>query len=290
MDPNNVLIRCPNGHELQAAKTDLDKPLACPICNVTFTPSSGPGSPPSGTATPSGPGPVVDYESDLMSSPIAYPGYTNWMLGLWTALFMMSAVFSLLDLSGLTTKDAAPPTPSLGAMMMPCFVLIALITAFVLQLMWIYRVHKDAKRARGYTSVSPILALVLCLIPGFNFAWTAWTMKKLAAFVGREDAAEDSAEAQALRSTTLCLIAGIVLGISYCVTFGVISSVWFQAMGQLMQEKITQTEMAKKINDSLPFAWQVISPLISVACVLIYFRAVRTLEAALYPFLGAPNR
>lgn len=295
MDPNNVLIRCPNGHELQAAKADLAKPLACPVCNVTFTPDGGtvPTAMATGMEAPgTGGGAAVDYARDMLSSPIEYPGYTNWMLGLTVGTYMLTAVFSLLNLGGPDAGDST--TPSMGQMMLPCFSSIAGLAAIVLQLMWIYRIHKDAQRARGYASVSPKLALGLSFIPVFNFVWTAWTMKKLAGFSWREDAAEDSAESRALRATSLCLLAGIALALSNCVTFGLAGSAWLAVMGEVMQQNIPQAEMqnimAKKIAESTPFAWQVIGPLISVACVLVYFRAVRGLEAALYPFLGAPNR
>lgn len=292
MDPNNVLIRCPNGHELQAAKTDLDKPLACPVCNVTFTPSGGPDSTTAGMETPGTGGAVVDYASDLLGSPVEYPGYTNWMLGLTVGTYMLSAVLSLLNLGGPDMGDSA--SPSMGAMMLPCFTGAAGLAAIVLQFMWIYRIHKDARRARGYTSVSPGMALGLSFVPLFNFIWTAWTLKKLAGFAWREDAAEDSVESQALRATSLCFAAGIVLVLSNCVTFGIAGSTWFEVMKEVMQQNLPQAEMqkimAEKIVGSTPFALQVIGPLISVACVLVYFRAVRSLEAALYPFLGAPNR
>lgn len=292
MDPNNVLIRCPNGHELQAAKADLAKPLACPVCNVTFTPSGGPAATAAGMETPDKGGAVVDYASDMLSSPIAYPGYTNWMLGLTVGTYMLTAVASLLNLGGPTAED--PTSPSMGGIMLSCFSGTAGLAAIVLQLMWIYRIHKDALRARGYTSVSPGKALGLSFIPVFNFIWTAWTMKKLAGFAWREDAAEDSAEGQALRATSLCLVAGIVLVLSNCVAISLAVSVVAGSIGDIMNQSISQAErqtlMAEKIAESTPFAWQVIGPLISVACVLVYFRAVRGLEAALYPFLGAPSR
>ena len=148
--------------------------------------------------------------------------------------------------------------------------------------------------APAAATIVPGMALGLSFIPVFNFAWTAWTLKKLAGFSWREDAAEDSVESQALRATSLCFAAGIVLVLSNCVTFGIAGSAWLEVWKEVMQQNLPQAEMQKIMNEkiagSTPFALQVIGPLISVACVLVYFRAVRSLEAALYPFLGAPNR
>lgn len=292
IDPNNVLIRCPNGHELQAAKADLDRPLACPICNVTFTPGGGPSASVAGMESAGTSGVVVDYASEMLASPIAYPGYTNWMLGLTVGTYMLAAVFNLINLG--EPSAPAPTARSMGGTAVSCFTGVAGLAAIILQLMWIYRIHKDAQRARGYEAVSPKLALGLSFVPIFNYIWTAWTMKKLAGFAWREDAAEDSAENHAMRATRLCLAAGAALVLVNCINFSLMAWVVIEVMGDVMGQNTTQAEVqrivAERIAETLPFALKLIGPLTSVTCVLIYMRAVRCLEGALYPFLGAPNR
>jgi len=299
IDPNNVLIRCPNGHELQAAKADLDKPLACPVCNVTFTPAVGPVSQAESSADVDGTGgavSTVDYAGEAITSPINYPGYTNWMLGLWVAVTILGAIMGLYQLASTSEVDQSTSAASKSVLgfFYSCSAGVAGIVAVALTLMWVYRIHKDARRGRNYRSVSPGLALGLSFIPVFNYVWVTWTMKKLAAFARPSDAAEDSTENPAIKATSLCLVAGIVLALSNCVTYSLMGRAWIGVMSEVAQQKISQQEMqtvmTQRIASSVPFVWQIISPLISVVCVLFFFRAVRSLEAALYPFLGAPNR
>ena len=221
MDPNNVLIRCPAGHELQAARDDLGKALSCPVCNITFTP----GGVPEAAAVPQ----QLGYASSQLGRPVSRPGYVGWMVGLWVALEILSAINSF------TTMTQDPMDPSLPMMAVGCFAFLVLIAAVVLQLKWIHRIHQDARQARGYTDVSPGLALGLSFIPFFNLIWTGWTLKKLAAFAAKQASEEASETAEVLRVATTCFYFGIAKAVGGCVGFILGFTVGIQSAMQTAQ-------------------------------------------------------
>ena len=303
IDPNNVMIRCPNGHELQAAKTDLDKPLACPVCSVTFTPSMAGATAPApqpqalmqpvpGVQEPT----TMSYAPEMLKTPISFPGYTNWMLGLWIGTYILQAINDLYQRLYPTTIDPTNPDIATAVILgfAGCFVGAAFLAALVLQFMWIYRIHKDALRGRQYQGVSPGLALGLSFIPLFNFFWTPWTMKKLARFAAEtgEQNASGSA-AQAVQATGVCLITAIVLILMSCGEISIMVPAFvdmFQKMMAAGPQGVDQQALQQEIAESVPLALHVASALISIAGVFIYAWAVRKLEASLYPFLGAPSR
>ena len=309
IDPSNVLIRCPNGHDLQAAKPDLLKPLACPVCNVTFTPtapteagaSQTPPTDAAGTPTPT----TLTYGPPGLGHPISYPAYTNWMLGLWIAFFACNAIGQLWQLANPQSVDPnnfPDPGLAMAALFISCFKMMGGMAAFVLQLMWIYRIHQDALRARNYRAVAPGLAIGLSFVPLFNLIWTAWTMKRLAGFAasgadegeGNEDSVGNNrGDSEAVRAAGLCLAAGIAFLLMTCISWSFMGAALMDVARESQlagAQGIDQQRMTQQMMDNVPTAIQILLPLVSVAGVLIYARAVRRLEASLYPFLGAPGR
>lgn len=302
IDPENVLIRCPQGHELQAARADLNKPLACPVCNVTFTPSAAePGSPPavlppSPTGVEGAPAPVtMGYADAMLTKPIAYPGFTNWMLGLWIATTLLNAIFSVITLISPPTIDPQAPNigMAIGSGLFGCVNGGMSLAAVILQLMWIHRVHTDARRAKHYEGVSPGLALGLSFIPIFNYIWTGLTMKKLAAFANTSDREDRRVAEEAVKMTGLCFILGIIYVLTTCITLAIMVPPFMEMMKTMTQgggQAMDQAALQKQMTDAIPASVQLLVQAITIVGMLVYVFAVRKLEASLYPFLGAPNR
>lgn len=300
IDPNNVLIRCPNGHQLQAAKTDLDKPLACPVCNVTFTPSPS-GAAPEAPPVPAGGAGAPETLSygmpgtPALQEPVTYPPYTQWMIILWVAVYVLQAINGLYQMAN--PPDIDPQNPFAGQMVslmvFGCFVGAGTIAAIVLQLMWIYRIHKDARRARNYQAVSPGLAIGLSLIPLFNLIWTPVTMRKLARFATDPDESGGSAGNRAFYAATVCLVAGIAILVTYCAVFSAMLPAYMKGFNNIQAlgpQNMDQQALQREIMASIPAAVQIFSAIVPAVAAVIYYWAVRKLEAALYPFLGALPR
>ncbi len=298
MDPNNVLIRCPAGHELQAARTDLGKTLSCPICNMTFTPTAAdeqtPTSP--GLTQPSGPQSQpqtppytppttpheVGYAGSGLGRPAFRPAYAGWLVGLWIAVTFLSIPLNFMQFSGMQNPQAINPVQTFGS----CFLLIIAVPAVVLHLMWIYRIHDDARRTRGYQEVSPGLALGLSFIPMFNYIWTGWTMKKLAAFAAREGDAQFPRSSVGLRAATRCFHIGIAVAVVSCIAGIAGGVIGFQAA-----MRAAPGSVVNPFADIGPGFWllMVFSTVLSVVGVFVYAWAVLKVQASLYDYLGAPS-
>ncbi|MCB9852975.1 MAG: hypothetical protein H6819_07760 [Phycisphaerales bacterium] len=305
MDQNYVIVHCPKGHELQAAREHLTATLSCPVCGIEFVPQAAAGV--AGLAAPAQtPTPLSYAGNDLLTHPIDYPGVTTAMIWLW----MIVAIASVLQV--LVAVIVGPP-PAVQPGQMPninpgyfvfslivgCSLWICIAVAVVLQLMWIYRIHKDALRARRYSSISPGLALGLSFVPVFNYIWTALTMRKLSSFVATSADMQDpqiaNQVARSQKATLWCLIAAIVVVLSGCAFmsyFGVIGWNAAQASltpnGQLDQVAFQAALQSKMTGESV---WlQVAFNFLGLFVVLLYVSAVRRLEAVLYPFLGAPQK
>ncbi len=302
IDPENVLIRCPQGHELQAARADLNKPLACPVCNVTFTPSAAelvsppavlPPSPPGEGAAPA---PVtMSYSDGTLTKPVAFPGFTNWMLGLWIATTLLTAIFSVITLIYPPSIDPTAPNISMaiGSGLFACVSGGMSLAAIILQLMWIHRVHTDARRAKNYEGVSPGLALGLSFIPMLNYIWTGLTMKKLAVFANTSDREDRRVAEEAVKMTGLCFILGIIYVLASCITLAIMVPPFMEMMKTMTQgggQAMDQAALQKQMTDAVPVVVQLLVQAITIVGMLVYVFAVRKLEASLYPFLGAPGR
>ncbi len=287
MDPSNVIIHCPNGHQLQAARMDLDKPLACPICNVTFTPSPGG----SMGAAPGGQPLELGYSGTPLSEPVDYPAYTNWMLGLWAL-----AAFLVIGLSvygaAVSSEAAAGQVPSsarTGVACSLCAVFAACAAAAILHLMWIYRIHRDARRIQKQETISPGLALGLSFIPCFNFAWSAWTMRKLALMSATEQDAPPRARA-AVKATTACFVFGILLMLWSLLSIGIANYSGSQEGAPLGEQQADQHMDQERSAEILPDPVKYVITSLVIIAVGTYIWAVQKLEAALYPFLEAALR
>src|SRR5262245_57799362 len=79
--------------------------------------------------------------------------------------------------------------------------------------MWIHRIHADAQASRGYSEISPGLALGLCFIPSFQYPWTGWTLMRLSAHCmqSRPPDAPATREEAAVRTSKLCFIASFAV-------------------------------------------------------------------------------
>lgn len=302
IDPNNVLIQCPNGHELQAIKTELDKPLVCPICEVTFTPKPAPVERSVTTPPTEFMDGVGSAELGAMSEPLGYPPYTSWLLGLWTVVHLLVAVavvYGILVPSAGRAAPAAAPASGTGftpvamvACLASCAVVIVIIAAPVLQLMWIYRIHKDARRAGHYDGISPGLALGLSFIPIVNYPWTAWTMKKLAVFSASGDRQHSPVTRMAVTGANLLLILGLIVLVSSAVNISVGMVTYIKTLQEMTGSDPQQIMIAyqERLEEILPRAWQIATQLFALISFVAYFWTVRKLETSLYSFLGVSSR
>ncbi len=281
-DSDHVMIHCPNGHALQARRTDLSSDLACPICDTRFSPRAD---------VPPQVRPVsIGAVGPPLPGSVTRPLFTAWLVRLWIGVYTIQLIGSvmvaiaspaLLDLAdgGGTGADA----PAEGAL--SCIALLCWVPAVTLQLMWIYRIHEDARRARAYGDVSPGLALGLSLVPAFQYPWTAWTLLRLATAAAAERR-DDRLAAAAVGWARRCVVAGILIGLNGCI------------YGTLVGYHLAENLTAGMQNGSAPppdyFLQQepfrtlgVISAVISFACVVVYARTVRLVETAVYDPPGA---
>ncbi|MBX3395154.1 MAG: hypothetical protein KF841_07275 [Phycisphaerae bacterium] len=289
IDPNHVILQCPNGHELQAARTDLDKKLECPVCNVTFLPVIEDTSR-SGVPAP--------QPLPLLPRPDR-PAYTNWMLGFWiwvpswlTFFALLSVLFPSLGASGGVSK--LPPSVSMLLGSVSCLWLVCIAVVIVMQLMWIFRVHVDAERF-GYRVVSPGLALGLSLIPVVNIIWTAYALLRLARF-----SAEDSGSLRGVKSgasinwARVNLIASLLVLATFLTATYLLNATIEQARLEALQQGVQDNtpEMTAKVKELAGFTPVVfLAPLlISCAGTVVYAFAVRRVEDALYERLRDRDR
>lgn len=121
----------------------------------------------------------------VSARPLEAPGYTIWLIAFWVMVVAMSI---MQHLAGRGVEGTNPALIILG-----CVNGVLLVTAVVLQLMWVHRVHQDARTWGGYRDVSPGLALGLAFVPLLGMLWVAWCMLKLAGWYGQGDS-EDEAD------------------------------------------------------------------------------------------------
>ncbi len=282
MDPNNTLICCPAGHQLQVVRTDLNKVLCCPVCKQTFMPGGGPAvqAPPGSPAGPT----LLSYADGTLPQPVTRPTYVRWLVGLWIVAEFLTAIGNYAQMA--VGQDPQNPNPSF--MFGQCFVILPFIAAVVLQLMWIYRIHADALRARGYREVSPGLALGLSFIPVFNLVWTAWTMKRLATFAagGGEPFAQGAADV--VRASATCLYFGVAKALAQCLGVIVGMVVVFRSVGAAGPAGPMGTVDPLASAGPGFHAFSAIITLVGLAAVLVYARTVPKVQDSLYRFLGAP--
>lgn len=278
MESDNILVRCPAGHELQAARTDLGKVLSCPVCGQTFSPG-GVGPPPARAA---GAPAMLSSADGTIARPVSVPTFTVWMVALWV-LFEVGCVFSAF---AQMSAPANPQATNPASLLAVCFIAVIGVAAIALQLMWIHRIHSDALRGRGYQEVSPGLALGLSFIPVFNLIWTGWTMKKLARFAVSEAPSEVSAADEGVRAGTICLFFGIATALCTCVDTLVGGVVGFNSAMQ-----------AGAGGPVDPFATagpgfhatMAVTSVFSLVATIVYAWAVLKVQKSLYKFLGAAS-
>lgn len=297
IDPNNLLLKCPNGHDLQAARTDIDKELECPVCRMTFRPQIA-GATAVGAAAPAPVGAVpLEYGGTQVGLARAkYPGYTGWLIGLW--LFVVFSIAGAVTYEAVFPNAAASAKPSTPMMvfagMLLCLVLPSLIAGVVLHLMWIYRIHRDAQNYGQYTDVSPGLALGLTFVPVFNIVWTGWLVRKLTQFAASGERRTDPAAASAAQIGRVFFFTSCALFIVICIGIALqwVSYAHFLTEVQSQNLAPGSTEFVQKMTESMTVtpALSIGDQLIRVVSVFVYVLAIRRLEASLYPKLGAPPR
>jgi len=282
IDPENVLIRCPNGHELQARKADLDVSLACPVCNVVFRPGG-----PAVTTTPS-----TSYAANY-ASPVEPPSFTMWLLGAWGLFAVLSAIVTIGQLAIDRPVSADGPPAMSSLIIVSCVQTLMMIAAIIMQLVWIYRVHADAHRVGSYDGPGAGTALIGSLIPPINVAWTGWLLHRLAGFAA--DAPEMGAAQRAQSMTTrkaglTVLVVGIILGVS-CLgmtiynlpeTAASVRQAYEQQQREAGQaaEEATGDETAITPEPNVPLS--IFAIVLQVGAIGIYLWAVRLIEPALY--------
>ncbi|HPF40785.1 MAG TPA: hypothetical protein P5081_21790 [Phycisphaerae bacterium] len=306
-DSNYVIVHCPKGHELQAAHEHLTATLSCPVCGIEFVPQAG------AVPTMTGPqnlatSPVTYSASHLLTKPIQYPGVTSWMLGLWvvvTAMLIAQGVIGMVIGPTQSFKPNGLPDLNPGMLVFAiasgCMMWLGLAAACVLQLIWIYRIHDDAQRARGYDKISAIVATIVCFIPGFNMIWTALTMLWLSNFVAASPSNVETPDASALASKAVgicrwCLVVSVLFVVSFCgYTCYAILRAYKAALAVpgAMNGTANQAELQAKIQAEIgvtPLWVSIVVYVLLALVVYLYIRTVRATENALYPFLGAPAK
>ena len=287
-DTEHVVVRCPNGHDLQAAREHLSRPLACPICNTTFTPTGGPAATP--TTPPTSPQPL-NYANRSVLAPVERPAFTHWLIVAWFVTQVVELINSLATRFGGVTVDPTQTTsPATGALiLLGAAGAVGLWVGLVLHPMWMHRVHSDAVRARGYRTISPGMALGLSFVPLFNFIWAGWTMQKLVAYseAGTEPSSSRSPASAAARG---CLVAGAVLCVSHIAWNILLLNAVMSQMPELFAAGSDPGSMVSFVNDLIqgPLRNSVLTlSVIKVVGVLAYARAIRRTESVLYSFLKA---
>jgi hypothetical protein len=208
----------------------------------------------------------------------------GWLVGLWIVVEGLGAI---VNFTQMISGGSDPQNPNPLFLSVSCTLVLPYITVMVLQLMWIYRIHADARRARGYREVSPGLALGLSFIPLFNLVWTAWTMKRLATFAASGGESPDHGAAETVRASTVCLYFGVAKALSQCLG-GVVGMV-------VLLRSVGAPGPAGPLGPVDPlasagpgvYALGTITTLVALAAVLVYARTVRKVQDSLYRFLGA---
>jgi hypothetical protein len=282
MEPSNVLVCCPNGHQLQAAVTDLSQSLFCPICGVAFAPAAGPQFRAGGLVYPP---PTLGHAGyPTPTPPLVRPTYVGWLIGLQIAAMVVAVGIRLIGVAA----GADPSQPQPLGMAGGCFMLVLIIPLAVLHLMWIYRIHRDAQQARGYAAVSPGLALGLCFVPVFNCVWPPWTLKRLMEFVtGAGGMTIDPGVMPALRLARNCFYMSIISAVVLCgsmaigFVIGVSAGLNSASRGGPPGIGLLQEHPGLLLTD-------LGATLVYLAFMILYITTVRRVTKALYDFLGAP--
>ena len=279
IDSDNVVVQCPNGHQVQAARTHLHLVLACPVCSTHFVPVP---------ATADGAHNLA-YADGHVGLPIRRPAYTRWLIGLWMTVAIMAVLLGIYT-ALFFDAIAKPSGPNLVVMGWSCVSTPIGLAAIILQLMWIYRIHSDAGRG-GYTAIAPGLALGLSFVPYFQYPWTAWTLRKLAGFAASGERAVDANAAAAMRLARVCFVLGIVYAASNVILAGLTTAstirMFFSAMqsGAMSSGTPPVVEMPPHL-----MAFSIAGGVLSVFVTFVYVRTVQRVERSLYDFLGAPPR
>ncbi len=294
MDPNYALIRCPNGHELQAERQHLHVALNCPVCGVTFTPASGlapkPGGSPGAAPYPA----PVDYAVSPSLQRVSYPQYTIWMLVLWVVGYAFQAINGVLAVLNPNADPAnlsANMATGVVLLIAGCFGSSCILAAAIMQVMWNYRIHKDASAAKGYNSISPGLALGLTLIPVFNMIWTPIIMRKLVRFAKSSEPDEQRHDAamKMINVSLIYIVLAILIGCGSLVMMA--GPAWeYIQLAMSNPNAANSPELQRKMSEAIPAWYGLLTQGLSLIGVAIFFRAVRLFEASVYPFLGAPPR
>lgn len=305
MDSEYTNVRCPNGHDLQAARMHLSMQLTCPVCGISFVPQPSHTALP--VAPPDSPQTLTYGTASQQWQPVQYPGVTSWMVWLWLIVggvqFLSQVVVTLIG-PAMPTNPQQVSGVLIGivaaASIVSCFVWVAMVTAFVLQLFWIYRIHKDAKRAGHYNEISPGLALGISFIPLIHNIWTGWTMRKLSSFSlrtgGREAEAIPGAMAKSESATRNFLWYSVIFLVVQGISFVVFLATMWGPMMRMMQAGAGTNPMQfqQQLQQQVTGLWQTLMQLGmqvgQLLLIVLFVLAVRKLEAALYPTLGAPPK
>lgn len=204
------------------------------------------------------------------------------MLGLWVLMDLLNLATQPI-LAAMGSDMTYFSSPLFAANMgVGCMALMAFVAMAVLQLMWVYRVHLDARQS-GYTEVSPGLALGLCFIPLFNFLWLAIVLRKLASFAAL--ATDRPNASAAVRSANVCMVSN-----SLRLALGVAGGIYGAVVG-------VQAAQTVVVNPNQPFypvagssfawePWMLITPVLNLAMTVVYLWTAWRVETSLYAKIG----
>lgn len=278
--PQYFVVRCPNGHELRTTTDQVGRTLACPICSATFTPDAPAPAPPTQPR-------VLSYGSTGRSRSIKRPIYTTWMLTFWityTALQFLSACANAFWPPTAEQLDAGGGIGTSVTMLFGCLGPPVGLAAVVMQGMWIYRIHSDARDGLKYHDVSPGLALGMTFVPIAQYIFTGWTMLRLARVTATLERISPAIRSSAVRWGKLCILAAIVMQTATLLmnayaAAGLMSKIGF---GTTPDFNLIFREMQALMTSGSAKWYLFANHAVALLAVLVYAAGVRAVERAVY--------
>ncbi len=221
----------------------------------------------------------------LADRPLEAPGYTLWLMACW---LMIVGLGTMRYLAMREVDTANMATQILG-----CFNMVLMIVAVVLQLMWVYRLHRDARTWGGYRDISPGLALGLAFIPMLGMLWVAVCMVKLTNWYGRPDLPGPDLSRRAAGTCRVTAVASFLLVPWMAAAVYTQARVWPALMAVRRDnpgatpEELREASQAATQAVSLPETAQLGVTIVQLIALLLFLYALYCLTRDLYARLEA---
>jgi|GEM_PF-5788706 len=297
-DSEYQLIQCPNGHDLQAAKTDLHKRLACPVCEIHFVPEEAKASLNQDQA---GKGENSRPDDVLIENqrPLEAPKVTIWKL-VCLGMILAIWVFNLVAIMsfGPSAKEYISQNGPLAVVLsfFICLGFIAIPAGIVLNILWVKKVFVDISTVGRFKSLSPAVAICLSFIPVFG---NTFLIDRLSIAMKRQGSTDPEAKKriQSARTMFFTLLAAIVIALAAVSISGYqtgkdLQKVSDKFLAEIESEgepptiaDLSPEQLAKlrmKVAKSLPPHFHMTFALAPCLIAIVYGFAVRKTEGALY--------